>query len=159
MHRILVAEDNRINQVVVAGALKKLGYLADIVDDGGAAVLACAAEDYDAVLMDVMMPGVDGYQATGYIRDHERSMGLAPVPIIGLSARAMAGDSQTALDAGMNDYLTKPVRTLALEAVLERWITSRAAIEVTGENDSVMSVSVGSEAPGSGPAREGPKLD
>ena len=145
MHRILVAEDNRINQVVVAGALKKLGYLADIVDDGGAAVLACAAEDYDAVLMDVMMPGVDGYQATEFIRDHERSMGLAPVPIIGLSARAMAGDIQIALDAGMNDYLTKPVRTLALEAVLERWITPRPAIEVTAVHESVSPVLVASD--------------
>ena len=122
MHRILVAEDNRINQVVVVGALKKLGYLADIVDDGAAAVLACAAEEYDAVLMDVMMPCVDGYQATRRIREYERELGLAPVPIIGLSARAMAGDCQIAIDAGMNDYLTKPVRTAALDDVLQRWI-------------------------------------
>lgn len=122
MHRILLAEDNRINQVVAAGVLKKLGYEVDIVDDGAAAVVACAAEEYDAVLMDVMMPGVDGYQATGLIRDHERAERLRPVPIIGLSARAMAGDRDIAFEAGMNDYLTKPVRTPELEAALERWI-------------------------------------
>ena len=59
-HRVLLAEDNKINQVVAVGALRKLGYEVDIVEDGGQAVAACAAEDYDAVLMDVMMPNVDG---------------------------------------------------------------------------------------------------
>src|SRR6478609_8369625 len=68
MHRILLAEDNRINQVVAAGVLKKLGYEVDIVDDGAAAAAACETHDFAAVLMDVMMPGVDGYQATDLIR-------------------------------------------------------------------------------------------
>jgi len=128
-HRVLLAEDNKINQVVAVGTLKKLGYVVDIVEDGGQAVAACAAEEYDAVLMDVMMPGVDGYQATGMIREHERANGLKPLPIIGLSARAMAGDREIALEAGMNDYLTKPLRTSALEEVLGRWIDRSVVVD------------------------------
>ena len=128
-HRVLLAEDNKINQVVAVGTLKKLGYVVDIVEDGGQAVAACAAEEYDAVLMDVMMPGVDGYQATGMIREHERANGLKPLPIIGLSARAMAGDREIALDAGMTDYLTKPLRTSALEEVLGRLIGGPVAVD------------------------------
>ncbi|HRW36693.1 MAG: response regulator [Acidimicrobiales bacterium] len=126
---MLLAEDNKINQVVAVGTLKKLGYVVDIVEDGGQAVAACAAEEYDAVLMDVMMPGVDGYQATGMIREHERANGLKPLPIIGLSARAMAGDREIALEAGMNDYLTKPLRTSALEEVLGRWIDRSVVVD------------------------------
>lgn len=128
-HKVLLAEDNKINQVVAVGTLKKLGYEVDIVEDGSQAVTACAASDYDAVLMDVMMPGVDGYQATGMIREHERANGLRPMPIIGLSARAMAGDREIALDAGMNDYLTKPLRTSALEEVLDRWINRSVVVD------------------------------
>lgn len=124
MHRILLAEDNRINQVVAAGALKKLGCEVEIVDDGRAAVEAVAAEDYEAVLMDVMMPNMDGYEATRLIRGHEVALGLRPVPIIGVSARAMASDRVFAIDAGMNDYLTKPLRTQELAIVLERWIST-----------------------------------
>lgn len=122
MHRILLAEDNKINQVVAAGVLKKLGYEVDIVEDGAQAVAACAGTQYGAILMDVMMPGVDGYQATRMIRDAERRTHLRPIPIIGLSARAMTGDREIALDAGMNDYLTKPLRTPDLVAALGRWL-------------------------------------
>lgn len=122
MHRILLAEDNKINQVVAAGTLKKLGYAVDIVDGGAEAVAACIATRYDAVLMDVMMPEVDGYQATAAIRDHERASGSTHVPVIGLSARAMEGDREIAFAAGFNDYLTKPLRTPALKEALDRWI-------------------------------------
>jgi CheY-like chemotaxis protein len=122
MQRILLAEDNKINQVVAAGVLKKLGYEVDIVEDGSAAVAACAETQYGAILMDVMMPGVDGYQATKLIRDFERQLHLQQIPIIGLSARAMAGDREIAINAGMNDYLTKPLRTADLVAALEAWM-------------------------------------
>ncbi|MCU1369966.1 MAG: hybrid sensor histidine kinase/response regulator [Ilumatobacteraceae bacterium] len=122
MQRILLAEDNKINQVVAAGVLKKLGYEVDIVEDGSAAVAACADTQYGAILMDVMMPGVDGYQATKLIRDFERQLGLRQIPIIGLSARAMAGDREIAINAGMNDYLTKPLRTSDLVAALDCWL-------------------------------------
>lgn len=122
MHRILIAEDNKINQVVAAGTLKKLGYAVEIVDSGGDAVGACLRTPFDAVLMDVMMPEMDGYQATARIREDEAIMGGAHIPIIGLSARAMEGDREIALAAGMDDYLTKPLRAAELEDVLGRWI-------------------------------------
>lgn len=125
--RILLAEDNKINQVVAAGALKKLGYEVEIVDDGAQAVAACEREHFAAILMDVMMPNVDGYQATAMIREHEQRSGLTHVPIVGLSARAMTGDREIAIDAGMNDYLTKPLRTNTLGDVLDRWIDRTSA--------------------------------
>ena len=86
MHRVLIAEDNKINQVVAAGTLKKLGYAVDIVDGGREAIAACLSTRFDAVLMDVMMPEVDGYQATARIRENESRMGRPHVPVIGLSA-------------------------------------------------------------------------
>ena len=126
MHRVLLAEDNKINQVVAAGTLKKLGYAVEIVDSGADAVVACQARRFDAILMDVMMPEMDGYEATAWIRDHENRAGFAPVPVIGLSARAMEGDREVALSAGFNDYLTKPLRAAALKDALERWIGNTA---------------------------------
>ncbi|CAN5769863.1 hypothetical protein BH10ACT1_BH10ACT1_31610 [soil metagenome] len=122
VHRILVAEDNKINQVVAAGTLKKLGYVVDIVDGGSDAVSACLRTRFDAVLMDVMMPDMDGYQATALIRANELANGTPHVPVIGLSARAMDGDREIALAAGFNDYLTKPLRSAELQDALERWI-------------------------------------
>lgn len=130
MPRVLLAEDNKINQVVAAGALKKLGYEVDIVEDGQQAVSALSNAPYGTyavILMDVMMPAMDGYQATALLRERERAMGLPPLPIIGLSARAMDGDREIALDAGMSDYLTKPLRTPVLEAALDRWTKEAAA--------------------------------
>jgi len=126
VHRVLLAEDNKINQVVAAGALKKLGYVVDIVDGGGDAVAACLHTRFDAVLMDVMMPDMDGYEATSKIRENEAALGTSPVPMIGLSARAMAGDREIALAAGMDDYLTKPLRINELEQTLGRWIQQPA---------------------------------
>ncbi|MGE3619427.1 MAG: response regulator [Acidimicrobiia bacterium] len=122
MQRVLLAEDNKLNQIVAAGTLRKLGYEIEIVDGGTAAVEICRHERFDAVLMDVMMPDMDGYEATARIRADELAGGRLHTPIIGLSARAMDGDRQIALDAGFNDYLTKPLREDALKDALERWI-------------------------------------
>ena len=121
-HKILLAEDNKINQIVAVGTLKKLDCDVTIVDGGAEAVAECAGRSFHAVLMDVMMPDMDGYQATAEIRAFERARGLRHVPIIGLSARAMDGDRDIALAAGMNDYLTKPLREASLKDALERWI-------------------------------------
>jgi two-component system sensor histidine kinase/response regulator len=122
MHRVLLAEDNKLNQIVAAGTLKKLGFDVEIVDGGLDAVAACRHTRYDAVLMDVMMPDMDGYEATAEIRAHELQTGDSHTPIIGLSARAMEGDREIALDAGFNDYLTKPLRESDLKDALDRWV-------------------------------------
>lgn len=122
MHRVLLAEDNKLNQVVAAGTLHKLGYDVEIVDGGVDAVEACRHSRFDAVLMDVMMPDMDGYQATAEIRSLEALRGEPHTPVIGLSARAMDGDREIALAAGFNDYLTKPLREDELKSALERWI-------------------------------------
>jgi CheY-like chemotaxis protein len=122
MHRILIAEDNRLNQIVAAGTLNKLGYDVHIVDGGVDAVDACRNARFDAVLMDVMMPDMDGYEATKEIRALELERGDPHTPIIGLSARAMDGDREIAIEAGFNDYLTKPLREEELSDALGRWI-------------------------------------
>jgi len=122
MHRVLLAEDNKLNQIVAAGTLQKLGYEVVIVDGGVDAVDACKQSTFDAILMDVMMPDMDGYQATTEIRAHEAQHGCPHAPVIGLSARAMDGDREIAISAGFNDYLTKPLREEELRDALERWI-------------------------------------
>lgn len=122
MPQVLLAEDNKLNQIVAAGTLRKLGYAVVIVDGGVDAVEACRTREFDAILMDVMMPDMDGYQATAEIRAIETERGGLHTPIIGLSARAMEGDREIALAAGFNDYLAKPLREDALKDALERWI-------------------------------------
>jgi len=122
MPKILLVEDNKLNQLVGVKTLTKLGYAVDVVDDGTKAVEACTSGDFDAILMDIQMPGLDGYEATAKIREHEATNGSGHVPIIGLSARAMDGDHEAAIAAGLDEYLTKPLRTEELRAVLRRSI-------------------------------------
>lgn len=125
MYRVLLAEDTKLNQVVAAGVLKKLGYELEIVEDGKQAVEAFMNGDFHVVLMDIMMPVMDGYEATARIRAFETREARVPTPIIGLSARAMEGDREVALEAGLDEYLTKPVREPDLKDALERWIRPR----------------------------------
>jgi len=122
MYRILLAEDNRLNQLVAVGTLKRLDCEVEIVDCGAKAVEACLSGTFDAVLMDIMMPDMDGYQATARIRAAQAERGSKRTPIIGLSARAMEGDRETALFAGLDDYLTKPLREDQLRASFDTWI-------------------------------------
>ena len=106
---------------MAAGALRRLGFDdLDIVDGGAEAVALHLIVHYDAILMDVMMPGIDGYEATRQIREREAIHQMRRVPVIGLSARALPQDRATALDAGMDDYLTKPLRIPAMREALGR---------------------------------------
>ncbi len=118
--RVLVAEDNRVNQQVAVGMLKKLGLRVDAVADGREAVDAVQTLPYDLVLMDGQMPDMDGYEATRTIRAMEREG--QRIPIIALTAHAMAGDQQKCLEAGMDDYLTKPIVSTKLIKALETWL-------------------------------------
>lgn len=122
MRTVLLVDDNRLNQLVAAGTLKRLGYGVEIVDSGAKAVEACTDRSFDAVLMDIMMPGMDGFEATAQIRALDGARADQPTPIIGVSARAMDGDREQALAAGLDDYLTKPIRESELKSTLERWI-------------------------------------
>jgi PAS domain S-box-containing protein len=118
--RLLVAEDNPVNQLVIQGMLAKRGYSADIAATGREALEALDRERHVAVLMDVQMPELDGYETTRQIRAAED--GGPRVPIIAMTAGALEGDREAALEAGMDDYLAKPLRPEALDAVLERWL-------------------------------------
>jgi len=119
-HRILVAEDNEVNQMVISGILKRLGFSADIVSNGREALDALTHTTYDLVFMDCQMPKMDGYQATAAIRHREGSK--RRTPIVAMTAHAMAGDRERCLDAGMDDYLTKPFTKDGLGATLARWL-------------------------------------
>jgi CheY-like chemotaxis protein len=117
--RILLAEDNAINQMLVVRMLEKAGHSVSVVPNGREAVQRSEQEPFDAILMDVQMPEMDGLEATRQIRARERS-GATPAFIIALTAHAMRGDEETCRRAGMNDYVTKPIDPQALTNALLR---------------------------------------
>jgi PAS domain S-box-containing protein len=121
--RVLVVEDNEINRMVTKDILEQAGIVARFAENGVEGVRAVLEETFDAVLMDVQMPRMDGYTATRLIRANP---GLANLPIIALTANAMQGDRDAAFDAGMNDYITKPVDPDRALATLARWIKPMA---------------------------------
>jgi CheY-like chemotaxis protein len=128
--RILLAEDNPVNRRIALMMLKKLGYSADVAQNGLEAVEAVKDTSYDIVLMDCQMPILDGYQATGRIREH---FGASRGPvIIALTANAMAGDRAKCVNAGMDDYLTKPLVLGTLKEMLEQWVEGANQVSSAG---------------------------
>ncbi len=121
--RILIAEDFPVNQRIVSLMLKKIGYSTDIVPTGKDAVEAVQSREYDLILMDMHMPVMDGLEATREIRRGEAAKNQAHgIYIIALTADAMAGDREKCIASGMNDYLSKPLRPVQLEAALKRFV-------------------------------------
>jgi signal transduction histidine kinase/CheY-like chemotaxis protein len=133
--RVLLVEDNRVNQEVAKAMLQTLGYAVDVRGDGRAGVEAALTGSYDLVLMDCQMPEMDGFQATAAIRASEGGIrsgdasSHTSVPIIALTANAMDGDRERCLAAGMDDYLPKPFRKEQLDRMLKKWIRHPAPVE------------------------------
>ncbi|MGB3493534.1 MAG: response regulator, partial [Elainellaceae cyanobacterium] len=109
------------NQMLVLQILSKLGYEAEAVENGQQALDRLEAEHFDLVLMDCQMPVLNGYDATQQIRQRE-SLSDGHIPVIGLTAYAMTGDREKCLDAGMDDYLSKPIRVQVLVDLLQKWL-------------------------------------
>ncbi|HUO06509.1 MAG TPA: response regulator [Candidatus Binataceae bacterium] len=118
--RILVAEDHPVNQQVIIKMLSRIGYSADAVANGREAIDALRSKSYDLLLMDCQMPEMDGYEAARTIR--RNFSGTAPIPIVGVTAHAFEEDRRKCLNAGMNDYLRKPVMPEELAATIEKWL-------------------------------------
>ena len=137
--RVLVAEDNPVNQAVAQGILARAGHDVALVNNGEEALEAIEVERFDVILMDVQMPVMGGIEATQAIRAHEARRSWAiqedwrPVPIIAMTAHAMEGDRQRCLDAGMDDYVSKPITTDSLFSAIARVLDAHSAEE--GESD------------------------
>jgi CheY-like chemotaxis protein len=121
--RILLAEDNLVNQRVAIKFFGKLGYNVDVVSNGKEAIAALSIHKFDIVFMDCQMPEMDGYAATGEIRNTDSSVLDHNVPVIAMTANAMKGDREKCIKAGMNDYLSKPVKPQELSDMLDKWIS------------------------------------
>ncbi|MBI4001639.1 MAG: response regulator, partial [Nitrospira defluvii] len=119
--RVLVVDDQEINQVVAVSLLERLGCLVDVAGSGQAAVAAVKATPYDLLFMDCQMSDLDEYQAAAMIRQSE-GQGALVVPIVAMTGLAQAGDREKCVAAGMDDYLTKPLQFSLLEAMLRRWV-------------------------------------
>jgi len=121
--RILLAEDNLINQKLAVRLLEKRGYVVSVAGDGRQVLTALAREKFDLVLMDIQMPEMDGLEATAAIRDKERSTG-GHIPIVAMTAHSLAADERRCLEAGMDAYITKPIRTSELFAAIENFLAT-----------------------------------
>jgi len=126
--RLLLVEDNAVNQKVALGLLARLGYHADTVDNGAAALEVLRHTRYDLVLMDCHLPIMDGFAATRAIRDPASAVLDNAVPIIAMTADVLAGDREACLAAGMNDYIAKPIEPDMLAEVLHKWSAGTVAM-------------------------------
>jgi len=134
--RILLAEDNPVNQKVAGRVLEKAGFNAEVVNNGSEAVEALRAKAYDIVLMDVQMPGMDGFEATRIIRDQNSDVLNHDVPIIAMTAHAMKGDRERCLEAGMDGYISKPINARKLVDTIETFLEDSPEAERDAREDT-----------------------
>jgi two-component system, sensor histidine kinase and response regulator len=128
LQSVLIAEDNPVNQRLIARMLEKRGYQVVIAGNGRESLDALRRKRFDLVFMDVQMPVMDGFEATGEQRRREKLAGLH-TPIIALTAHAMKGDRERCLDAGMDEYLTKPINARELDELLAKYARTAAAAQ------------------------------
>jgi two-component system, sensor histidine kinase and response regulator len=118
---VLLAEDNKVNQMLAVRTLEKGGYKVLVANNGAEAVQAAKNADIDLILMDIQMPEMDGFQATARIHDSRKASGLAALPVIAMTAHALKGDRERCINAGMTDYISKPVRPADLVDIVSRY--------------------------------------
>jgi two-component system, sensor histidine kinase and response regulator len=128
--RILLAEDNAINQTLAVGLLEKRGYVVTIAGDGKAALAALDQESFDLVLMDIQMPGMDGFEAAAAIREKEKRTG-GHIPIVAMTAHALKGDQERCISAGMDGYVSKPIRTSELFSTIESMLQNKDSLRAS----------------------------
>ncbi len=126
--RILVVEDNEINLKVAVKIVDMIGFKTDTATNGHEALQKLNTTSYDLVLMDIQMPVMDGYEATTRIRDPQSNVNGHGIPIIAMTANAMKGDREKCLQAGMDDYVSKPINPLELQAKINKWLSKRAKL-------------------------------
>jgi CheY-like chemotaxis protein len=126
--RILLAEDNAVNQTLAVRLLEKRGYSVTVAPNGQAAVEAFQTGGFELVLMDIQMPGMDGFEATTAIREREKLIG-GHIPIVAMTAHALVGDQERCIASGMDGYVSKPIRTSELFAVIEKMLSNKANSE------------------------------
>jgi two-component system sensor histidine kinase/response regulator len=129
--RILLVEDNIVNQKVIMEILGRYGYRVDVLDNGEDAVKTLDRKIYDLILMDIQMPGIDGYDTTRLIRKREGDKEIR-LPIIALTANAMQGDREKCIEAGMDDYISKPIHTQQLLNMVEKWLIDEGVKDIEG---------------------------
>ena len=134
--RILLAEDNPVNQLLATRLLEKRGHRVTVAANGREAIAALDKENYDLVFMDIQMPEMDGLEATIAIRKKEKTGGNH-LPIIALTAHAMKGDQERCLEAGMDAYLSKPIRAQDLDELLDQLVARRMEITVVSEGRGI----------------------
>ncbi len=127
--RVLLVEDNLVNRKVAMGMLKKQGLDVQSVEDGRQAVDILSEQEFDLVLMDCMMPNMDGYEATEIIRSENSPVLQPAIPVIAMTANAMQGDREKCLAAGMNDYIAKPIKKDLLIQTMNRWLARESSAE------------------------------
>jgi two-component system sensor histidine kinase/response regulator len=145
-HSILLVEDNLVNQKLAMSLLRKQGYAVGIAENGRIALLALERDTYDLILMDVMMPEMDGLEATRRIRANELAQGRPRIPIIAMTANAMVGDRERCLEAGMDSYLAKPIKAETLYREIEHFLNHVESAQTTPSGNEPLPIQDRAEA-------------